>query len=207
MRQDVGWRGRARSRSLTGSQSAAPSRLVLGGLLGRRLARGRLLGRRPSSPGPSSPWPCLLGRRLLGRRRGLLGRLLGRCLAAAFLAAAFLRRRPPSWPALRAFLAAPAFLRRRTSHRRGSSPARRLASAVCGQGQLGDTAGRVEPGQHEGAHLPLLQHLARLGRRRRAHRRQRDVAVQAPPPGIGTSTIAPCDVNDTTSPSTVLPTV
>ena len=188
MRQDVGGRGS----SVIGSVPTLIVPRAFAGLLGRRL-----LGRRPSWPWrpsslrPSSapswpPPPAFFAAFLAG--------------AAAFFAAAFLA--PPSCDgaafAVGARLAAGA-----------PAGAAFLAAARLGcrrDRQLGHPAGRVQPGQHEGAHLALLQDLAGLGRRRRAHGGQRDVAVQRPPPGSGTSTIAPCDVNDTTSPSMVLPT-
>ncbi len=52
-----------------------------------------------------------------------------------------------------------------------------------GQGELRHPPGRVETGQHERAHLTLLQQLTGFGRWRGPHGTQRDVAVQ--PAAVG----------------------
>jgi len=55
------------------------------------------------------------------------------------------------------------------------------------------------------AALAACNDLTSLAGGRVAEARERDVAVHAVPSGSVTSIIAPCDVKDTTSPSTSLP--
>ncbi len=77
--------------------------------------------------------------------------------------------------------------RRRFANSSSSSPfghlVRRGPGDSFGQGQLGHPARRIETGEQERANLTLLEDLARLGRRGRAHRSEGDVAVQHPAGG------------------------
>ena len=149
-----------------GTLAAFLAGAFVGGDLGRLLRLRRLLAAGAGRAGA-----------FFGRRR-LLGLLLGGLLAPG--------RRPsspapgpgrrPSWPALPPSWPVP------TAAGGAAAVARRRASSSAapsiGQGEFGDPPRRIESGQDEWAHLPLLEHLTSLGRRRRPHRAQRDIAVQ-----------------------------